>query len=86
MNTATLKKVFKAVYGLPIATYMKEYRIRQAMKLLRETDAPIAEIALRSGMVRKESFPKHSRTLRRWLPTTYRKAHVSSDRASEARP
>ena len=35
MNTATLKKVFKAVYGLPIATYMKEYRIRQAMKLLR---------------------------------------------------
>ena len=25
INTSTLKEVFKAVYGLPIATYMKEY-------------------------------------------------------------
>ena len=68
MNTATLKKVFKAVYGLPIATYMKEYRIRQAMKLLRETDAPIAEIASQVGYGTQGSFPKHSRTLRRCCP------------------
>lgn len=31
INTSTLKEVFKTVYGLPIASYMKEYRIRQAM-------------------------------------------------------
>lgn len=43
INTSTLKEVFKAVYGLPIVTYMKEYRIHQAMKLLRETDDTIAD-------------------------------------------
>ncbi len=37
LNTSTLKEVFKAVYGLPIATYMKEYRVRRAMELLRES-------------------------------------------------
>ena len=30
--------MFKAVYGLPIATYMKEYRVRRAMELLRGID------------------------------------------------
>ena len=32
LNTSSLKKVFKAVYGQPIASYMKEYRVQQAMK------------------------------------------------------
>ena len=32
INTSTLKEVFKAVYGLPIATYMKEYRVHKALK------------------------------------------------------
>ena len=86
MNTATLKKVFKAVYGLPIATYMKEYRIRQAMKLLRETDAPIAEIASQVGYGTQGKFSEAFKDVAQMLPTTYRKAHVSSDRASEARP
>ena len=36
-------------YGLPIATYMKEYRVHQAMKLLRETDATTADIAAQVG-------------------------------------
>ena len=54
INTSTLKEVFKAVYGLPIATYMKEYRAHQAMKLLRETDATIADIAvaLNAGQIK----------------------------------
>ena len=49
INTSTLKEIFKAVYGQPIATYMKEFRVRQAMKLLRETDASIADIANQVG-------------------------------------
>ena len=34
-----------AVYGQPIATYMKEYRVRRAMELLRESGGSIAAIA-----------------------------------------
>ncbi|MDO5521000.1 MAG: AraC family transcriptional regulator, partial [bacterium] len=30
MNTSTLKSTFKAVYGMPIASYMKQYRMNQA--------------------------------------------------------
>ena len=36
LNTATLKSVFKAVYSQPIGGYMKEYRLRRAMELLRQ--------------------------------------------------
>lgn len=45
INTATLKNTFKGIYGQPIGTYMKEYRIKQAASLLRQTQATIAEIA-----------------------------------------
>ena len=56
INASTLKEVFKAVYGLPIATYMKEYRMRRAMKLLRETDASIADIAAQVGYETQGKF------------------------------
>ena len=49
INTSTLKEIFKAVYGQPIATYMKEFRVRQTMKLLRETNDTIADIASQVG-------------------------------------
>ena len=73
INTSTLKAVFKAVYGLPIATYMKEYRVRQAMKLLRETDATIAEIAAQVGYETQGKFSKAFKDVVQVLPTEYRK-------------
>ena len=73
INTSTLKEVFKAVYGLPIATYMKEYRVHQAMKLLRETDATIAEIAAQVGYETQGKFSKAFKDVAQILPTEYRK-------------
>lgn len=73
INTSTLKEVFKAVYGLPIATYMKEYRVHQAMKLLRETDATIADIAARVGYKTQGKFSKAFKDVVQVLPTEYRK-------------
>ena len=49
INTATLKDTFKGVYGQPIGTYMKVYRMKQAAALLRQTQATIAEIASQVG-------------------------------------
>lgn len=74
INTSTLKEVFKAVYGLPIATYMKEYRVRQAMKLLRETDAPVSEIADMVGYRTQGKFSEAFRDVTHMLPTEYRKS------------
>ena len=42
MNTTTLKSVFKAVYGMPIASYMKEYRMKLASNMLLQEDKGIA--------------------------------------------
>lgn len=67
--------MFKAVYGLPIATYMKEYRVREAMKLLRETDATIAEIAYQVGYRTQGKFSEAFKDIVQMLPTEYRKSH-----------
>lgn len=72
MNTSTLKEVFKAVYGLPIATYMKEYRIRQAMKLLRDTDDTVAQIAQQVGYHTQGKFTQAFKDVAGVLPTEYR--------------
>ena len=78
INTSTLKEVFKAVYGLPIATYMKEYRMEQAMKLLRETGIPISEIADRVGYETQGKFSKAFKDVVQMLPTEYRRTHCSN--------
>ncbi len=75
MNSASLKSLFKAVYGFPIATYMKKYRMERAVKLLCETDLRIAEIAQAVGY---ESQGKFTRAFKDWAgvtPREYRKAH-----------
>lgn len=73
INTSTLKEAFKAVYGLPIASYMKEYRARQAMKLLRETDATVAEIAAQMGYETQGKFSKAFKDVAELSPMEYRK-------------
>ena len=73
INTSTLKAVFKTVYGLPIATYMREYRIRQAMLLLRETDHSIAQIAEQLGYESQGKFTNAFKDVAQLLPSEYRK-------------
>lgn len=73
INTSTLKEVFKAVYGLPIATYMKEYRVQRAMKLLRETNESIAHIAAQVGYETQSKFTKAFKDVVQVPPTEYRK-------------
>ena len=75
INTSTLKEVFKAVYGLPIATYMKEYRVSQAKKLLRETELPISQIAGLVGYETQGKFSKAFQDVTQMLPREYRRDH-----------
>ena len=73
INTSTLKEVFKAVYGLPIATYMKESRVRRAMELLRETDGSIAAVAAAVGYETQSKFTKAFKDTVGVLPSVYRR-------------
>ena len=65
--------IFKAVYGQPIATYMKEFRVRQAMKLLRETNDTIADIASQVGYQTQGKFSSAFQSIVKMSPREYRK-------------
>ena len=73
INTSTLKEIFKAVYGQPIATYMKEFRVRQAMKLLRETNDTIADIASQVGYQTQGKFSSAFQSIVKMSPRESRK-------------
>lgn len=73
INSSSLKELFKAVYGLPIATYMKEYRIHRAMELLRETDDQVSDIAAQVGYESQGKFAQAFKDVTQTLPTAYRK-------------
>lgn len=73
INTSSLKSIFKTVYGLPIASYMKDYRMREAARLLRETNDSIADIASCVGYESQSKFTQAFKDVFQILPTAYRK-------------
>ncbi len=75
INQTTLKTTFKNVYGMPIATYMKDYRIKRAAELLLQTEASIAEIAEAVGYENQSKFTQAFKDIMGILPSTYRKKH-----------
>ncbi len=72
MNPTTLKNTFKSVYGTSIAAHIKEHRMEQAAKLLRETDFSIAEIARMVGYDSQSRFTAAFKEYGGKLPKDYR--------------
>ena len=54
---------------------MKEYRVRQAMKLLRETDENIAAISAKVGYETQGKFGRAFREVVGQLPSEYRREY-----------
>ena len=73
INTSSLKEQFKAVYGMPIAAYMKEYRMKTAASMLRKTTDSVAQIAVSVGYESQSKFSNAFRDVFQMLPTQYRK-------------
>ena len=71
----TLKSVFKAVYGMPIASYMKEYRMKSASNMLLHEDKSISEIAAAVGYKSQSKFTSAFRDIFQILPTAYQKLY-----------
>lgn len=55
MNQTTLKAVFKKVSGKPIASYMKDYRMKKAAEILKESDMLLLTLQARSDTPAKAS-------------------------------
>jgi len=72
LNTSTLKIAFKAVYGQPIAQYMKKYRMQFAASLLCQTSMQVGEISESVGYESQSKFAKGFKEIMQISPVEYR--------------
>ena len=73
INPTTLKTAFKSIYGTSIAAHIKEHRMEQAAKMLRESEMSIAEIAKAVGYDSQSKFSIAFKSFFNVLPREYRK-------------
>ena len=67
-----LTRIFKETTGITVVQYLTVVRIRQAARLLRETDSPITEIADLCGFGNVTYFEKVFHRIRGMTPRQYR--------------
>lgn len=78
LNASTLKDTFKGIYGQSIGAYMKEYRMKQAAVLLRQTKATIAQVAGQVGYENQSKFAAAFRDIFKVSPAEYRRQNTLS--------
>ena len=76
MNTTTLKRVFKQVYGETIAAHMKKHRMEAAAALLIKTQDDISLVAQAVGYESQSRFTTAFKETYGELPSEYRKRHM----------
>ncbi len=72
MNTTTLKREFKRVYGMSIAAHMKQHRMEQAAILLKGGQTDIASVARAVGYESQSRFTAAFKEAYGCLPTEFR--------------
>lgn len=77
-----LQRVLEEVGGVTFRDVLTRMRMRQAARLLRETDLPVAEVARQVGYSQPAQFAKAFRRLHGQVPSVYR----SSPRPPAAAP
>ena len=75
LSLSHLSRTFKQVTGQGINDYIHEVRIRNARKLLAETDMPISEVAKNVGYTSSNAFIRAYRNIEGVPPGAYR-AHI----------
>ena len=82
LSPTTLKKCFKGVYGCSVYSYMKQYRLQVAERLLKESTLTVNEIALQIGYLNPNKFTAAFNTAYGMPPTSYRRKQqpVQTDR------
>lgn len=73
MNEQYFCRFFKKAIGRSPIEYVNEYRIKQAIRLLEETDLPITEICLECGYNNLGNFLREFRKYTDTTPLQYRK-------------
>ena len=66
-------EIFAREVGMPPAAYLRRLRIERAQTLLRETEAPVSEIAAQVGLGDSASLARAFRSAFGHTPTQYRR-------------
>lgn len=72
LTKAAFCRYFKKVTGKTFFTYVKEYRIGHACKLLMETNLNVTEVSYKCGFNTISNFNKQFKTIMGTNPSTYR--------------
>ncbi|MCR4758729.1 MAG: AraC family transcriptional regulator [Oscillospiraceae bacterium] len=73
LPSATLRKVFRGVYGVPIYQYIKSYKMKAAASMLiSDKDSSIAEIAQKTGYDNASKFSAAFKDIMGVTPLNYR--------------
>lgn len=72
MNPTTIRSAFKAVYGDTPTEHMREHRMKEAARLLRESEMSIAEAARAVGYDSQSKFAVTFKQVMGILPSEYK--------------
>ena len=75
----SMKVCFKGVYGSPIYSYMKSYRMQAATVLLKDSSDSITEIAAKIGYDNPSKFSEVFKKEFGKLPSEFRKEHLQKN-------
>jgi AraC-like DNA-binding protein len=72
LSESRLRARFKQAAGIPLGSYIQNYRLNRAMALLRTTKLPIAEVAEEAGFGSPQAFCRLFKKELGLTPRTYR--------------
>lgn len=75
ISISSIKNYFKIIYGKPLFTWLREYRLNQAASYLKNTDKSIAEISEVIGYKDHGKFTKAFKQYYDMTPMKYKKSH-----------
>lgn len=76
ISVSALKQCFKGVYGIPVYTYIRNYRMDLAASLLTQTDEPVTSIAGKVGYINTSKFSEAFKSIKGKTPLDYRKVKI----------
>lgn len=75
-SPSQLDRRVRRVFGLSAKQYVLRVKVERAMRLLSESDAPIADIAVEAGFYDQPEFSRRFARLTGWTPAQFRSADI----------
>ena len=83
LSATTFKSAFRALYGRPVHTWLREKRMERAAELLRRTDKSVLDISQAVGFASPSQFGANFLRQFGVTPAKYRKMSVSAEITAE---